>query len=116
MARHRRRVSRVLFPSGFDPLNVTRVADGEVLHTRFVKLGNPAGSLEVIGRGALTASAGAHPLFNGVRVVTITGIQDEPTVTESNGTLKLAASGVAAEFKGATVQRDGRVEIGRAHV
>ncbi len=29
-----------LWPQGFDPLNVTLVARGEILHRRWVKLGN----------------------------------------------------------------------------
>lgn len=99
----------VLIPSGFDPLNVKLVTAGEVLHTRFVKLGNDGGTLEVLGRGALSESAGAHPLFNGVRVVTITGLDSEPVVTGADGLIKLVASGVSAEFKHATMQREGKV-------
>ncbi|MEK6571528.1 MAG: hypothetical protein AABZ61_09170, partial [Bacteroidota bacterium] len=33
----------LLWPQGFDPLNVHRVGDGEVLHMRWLKLGNAAG-------------------------------------------------------------------------
>jgi hypothetical protein len=95
-----------LFPQGFDPLNVLLVAPREVLHTRFLKLGNDAGVVEVLGRDVLTSAAGEHPLFNGVRSLTLTGFADEPVVTIRNGVLTLEADGVAAEFRGAALERD----------
>jgi hypothetical protein len=94
-----------LYPQGFDPLNVQTVARGEVLHARFLKLGNEAGAIEVLERAALTVSAGAHPLFNGVRTLTLTGLANEPQVTETNGVVAVRAVGVTAEFRGATVER-----------
>ena len=97
-----------LFPQNFDPLNVERVAPGEVLHTRWVKLGNSAGSIEVLDRRALTESAGKHPLFDGVRTVTVTGVAEEPEVRESAGGISLRVAGVTADFRGARVARDGR--------
>jgi hypothetical protein len=100
---------QLLFPQGFDPLNVRRVTAGEVLHTRFVKLGGSTGSVEVLGRGALSEGAGAHPLFNGVRLVTITGLDQEPVVREENGEVSVSAPGVTVRFRGATVAREGRL-------
>ncbi len=94
-----------LFPQGFDPLNVGLVAPGELLHTRFVKLGNDRGTLELLGRGALTESAGTHPLFNGVRTVTITGLAGEPAVTDTNGVVTVRAEGLTVELRGAAVER-----------
>lgn len=43
-----------LFPQGFDPLNVQSVQSDEVLHTRWLKLGSEAGTVEVLGRAVLT--------------------------------------------------------------
>lgn len=93
-----------LFPQGFDPLNVQPVARGEVLHTRFIKLGNGAGVVEVLGRAALTEAAGAHPLFNGVRTLTVTGLMKEPVITEISGIVTIQADAVTAELRGATVE------------
>jgi hypothetical protein len=101
-------IAAPLFPQGFDPLNVQAIARGEVLHTRFLKLGNKAGEIEVIGRAALTEAAGAHPLFNGVRTLTVTGLASEPTITEANGVVTVRADGVSAELRGATVERAGQ--------
>jgi hypothetical protein len=95
-----------LLLQGFDPLNVHRVTPGEVLHTRFVKLGGSTGSVEVLGRGALSEAAGAHPLFNGVRRVTITGLDKEPVVRDENGEVAVSAPGVTVRFRGASVTRE----------
>ncbi|HEV2130590.1 MAG TPA: hypothetical protein VGR27_05785 [Longimicrobiaceae bacterium] len=97
-----------LFPRGFDPLNVQVVTMREVLHTRFLKLGNETGEIEVLGRAALTEAAGEHPLFNGVRSLTVTGLANDPVITEANGVVTVKADGVAAELHGATVERSGQ--------
>lgn len=97
-----------LFPQGFDPLNVQTVRPSEVLHTRWLKLGNAAGTVEVLGHAALTEAAGVHPLFNGVRTLTITGLKEEPVVTEAKGVVTVKADGISAELRGAVVERAGR--------
>ncbi|MDX2206085.1 MAG: hypothetical protein SFU57_00425 [Gemmatimonadales bacterium] len=97
-----------LFPQGFDPLNLQSVSGGEVLHTRFVKVGNDSGAIEVLGRAALTEAAGVHPLFNGVRTLTVTGLAGEPVITDANGVVTVAAEGVTAELRGSTVERTGQ--------
>ncbi|HWW77418.1 MAG TPA: hypothetical protein VNZ44_18595, partial [Pyrinomonadaceae bacterium] len=100
-----------LFPQGFDPLNVERVGPGEVLHTRYLKLGGDAGTIELVGRASLTEGAGAHPLFNGVRRLTVTGLAAEPAVRESAGTTTVTADNLKAELKGAEVTRSGQTVV-----
>jgi hypothetical protein len=101
-----------LFPQGFDPLNVLVVTPGEILHTRFIKLGNDAGSIQVLGRASLTDAAGAHPLFNGVKRLTVTGLSTAPDVSVRGDTVIVSAEGISGELRGATVQRlDRRVTI-----
>jgi hypothetical protein len=97
-----------LFPQGFDPLNVQVVTPGEVLHTRFVKLGNEAGSIQVLGRSSLTEAAGAHPLFNGVRRLTVTGLSAAPEVNARGDTVTVSAEGISGEFRGAAISREDR--------
>lgn len=97
-----------LWPQGFDPLDVERVGPSEVLHTRFLKLGNDAGTLEVLDRAALTDAAGDHPLFNGVAKLLVTGLDAEPTVEQRGDTVRVTAPGVTGEFRGATVERTER--------
>jgi hypothetical protein len=97
-----------LFAQGFDPWNVERLggAGAEVLHTRWLRLGNAAGFFEALDHGCLTESAGRHPLFSGVRRATVTGLEDEPRVDESNGRVRVDAKGLTLEFRGATAVRD----------
>jgi hypothetical protein len=97
-----------LFPQGFDPLNVQVVTPGEVLHTRFVKLGNDAGSIQVLGRASLTEAAGAHPLFNGVRRLTVTGLPSAPDLNVRGDTVFVNAAGISGEFRGAAISRQDR--------
>ena len=92
----------------FDPLNVERLSAGEVLHTRFVKLGNSSGTVEVLGRRCLTESAGKHPLFEGVRRATI-ALSAEPPVEETPEVVRVSSDGISLEFRGARVSRSGRV-------
>ncbi|MCB0719879.1 MAG: hypothetical protein KDD65_15640 [Bacteroidetes bacterium] len=102
-------VGNPLWPQGFDPLNVERIEDG-VLHTRFLKLGNDSGSLEMLDDGmshpeAVTVAAGDHPLFNGVREVVVAGLH-EPTVETRADSVLVEANGFHAAFAGAEVDRD----------
>jgi hypothetical protein len=98
-----------LWPQGFDPLNVRLLDSATVLHSRFMRAGNERGTVEVLGRQAVTRAAGEHPLFNGVREVVIAGLTDEPRVLESQGILGFEAPGVRGEFRGAIVERSAGV-------
>jgi hypothetical protein len=96
-----------LFPQGFDPLNLRVIGDGDVLHARYVKLGHEGGSIEVIGRSALTRAAGPHPLFNGVRTITVTGVEHEPVLAVAGDVVELRAEGVSGRFEQGAVTREG---------
>jgi len=97
-----------LWPQGFDPLNVERVGGTRILHTRYLCLGNSSGRLEVLNHAALTDGSGPHPLFNGIRVVELTGLP-EPELSRAQGTVTLKAEGLTLAFKGASAQRRGEV-------
>ena len=98
-----------LWPQGFDPLNVLRLGQREVLHTRYLKLGNDAGAIEILDRRSLTEGAGAaHPLFNGVRRLTLAGIAVEPEIAESAGKTTINAANIKGEFRGARLERAGQ--------
>ena len=97
-----------LWPQGFDPLNVLRLGAREVLHTRYLKLGNDAGAIEILERRSLTEGAGEHPLFNGVRRLTLTGIVAEPSAQEAQGKTTISAANIKGEFRGARVERAGQ--------
>jgi len=97
-----------LYPEGFDPLNVRTLSDSEVLHTRWLRLSGPAGTVEVMGRAVLTRAAGAHPLFEGVRSLVIAGLPSQPAVQAAEGRVALQAEGVRASIARAVVERDDR--------
>lgn len=96
-----------LWPQGFDPLNVERV-EGGLLHTRFLELGNDAGSVRVleetgIDLESLTVGAGEHPLFQGVSQVVVTGLPQLEAVRE-DGRVGVVAPGLTLRFHGAKAE------------
>ncbi len=75
----------------------------------YLKLGNDAGAIEILDRRSLTEGAGAeHPLFNGVRQLTLAGISAEPSAQESEGKTTITADAVKGEFRGARLERVGQ--------
>lgn len=107
-----------LWPQNFDPLNVRSLGGGEVLHTRWLKVGNASGTIEVLERPSLTEGRGSHPLFNGVSVVTAAGLSAEPEVREDGGAVVIKSEGFKAELKDASLERSGQtvtVRLPRAH-
>ncbi|MGD0437554.1 MAG: hypothetical protein ABSB86_13925, partial [Bryobacteraceae bacterium] len=96
-----------LWPQAFDPWNVVILDGRQILHTRWLKLGNGSGAIEILGRSALTEAAGAHPLFNGVRELIVTGVA-EPKVSQSDGKVTIEANGVKGTFTG-SVERESNV-------
>ncbi|MCL4543132.1 MAG: hypothetical protein M1118_00820 [Chloroflexi bacterium] len=105
-----------LWPQAFDPSNVQQLGSGEVLHRRWLRLGNAADTVEVLGHPALTEAAGTHPLFTGVRTVTVTGLPEQPVVrTAAADALAVTAAGVTATFREARVEmqlRDVVITVG----
>ncbi|HTE05692.1 MAG TPA: hypothetical protein VK824_05800, partial [Planctomycetota bacterium] len=83
-----------LWPQGFDPLNVERV-DGGVVHARFLELGNDSGRLQMLDEQAVdldafTEGVGPHPIFNGIRRVTVAGLA-KPVLDSKDGEVSLHA-------------------------
>ena len=62
--------------SGFDPLNVLLLGPGDVLHGRYVGLGNDAAEIEVLDLPSRTRSGGGHPLFGGVQRFEVRGVEN----------------------------------------
>jgi hypothetical protein len=75
---------------------------------RWLKLGSAAGSVEILDRKCLTEGSGKHPLFEGVRRATVTGLAAEPRVEEIPGRVKISAGGLNLEFRGSRVTRSGQ--------
>ncbi len=97
-----------LWPQGFDPINVERLSKAQVLHTRFVTLGNDLGQIEVLNARTLTQGMGEHPLFNGIDRMEVGGLE-EPRVVSSGTSIEVVAPGLSAKFKSATATTTGSV-------
>jgi hypothetical protein len=92
-----------LWPNGFDPMNVVCVDEVQVLHNRFVKLGNSLASIETMNHQALTFASGEHPIFTGVSKVVVTGLESEPLIVEDGDTKTVVTDKMKASFKDATI-------------
>ena len=94
----------------FDPLNLLVLDAGEIVHPRYLTLSGSAGTIAVTNPGyaqgsfggtvAITRPAGRHPLADGVRSVTITGVRGTPRVASRDGR-------VTVEFEGGRIALDG---------
>lgn len=101
-----------LWPQGFDPINVQGVAPLQVLHRRYLKLGNASGAVQVLGPASLTRGVGPHPLFAGVSALRVTGLKAAPVVAQEGDAVTIRADGVEGRFSGAAVEReDGLVRV-----
>jgi hypothetical protein len=96
-----------LWPSGFDPVNVRLLDGGQVLHTRWLALRNGAARIEILDRASLTAPAGTHPLFQGVRRLTVTGLTSAPQIAATDTLTTVRAPGVEASLHGASTETRG---------
>ncbi len=96
-----------LWPKGYDPLNIRRVKDG-LLHTRFLKLGNEKGCLEVMGGAVLTEGVGPHPILNGVHRLILAGLEKEPKIEVRDGRVVVDLPFFSADFHGAAVEKSGK--------
>lgn len=104
-----------LFPQGFDPLNVRRMTATEVLHSRYLKLGNGTGAIELFSASLTEGRAGAHPLFGGVARLTVTGLAVAPAVRDSSGVLTIDARGIHGRLRGARADTSGQAIRVRLH-
>jgi hypothetical protein len=89
----------------FDPPNLEQLSAGEVLHRGFLVLENQAGSIELLGREALTVAAGEQPLFSGVRRLILTGLEVRPQWTrdQPTGRVRIDAQGLKLDLAGVEV-------------
>lgn len=97
-----------LWPQGFDPLNVEQVALGRLLHSRFVKLGNEQGELEVLGKLSLSDGAGKHPLFEGVKRLEVVGLE-KPKIANEGARTRLEAEGFRLSMTGVQISEHAHI-------
>jgi hypothetical protein len=100
----------------FDPINLSVLGAGEVAHPHFITLVGPSGSIDLTNAGfargshagtvGLTASAGRRPLGDGIRRLTVVGIQGAPQISH-DGKIVLTAPGLRVELRGVDLRVDG---------
>ena len=100
----------------FDPINLLVLDAGEVVHAAFITLTGANGTVEVKNPGfarnsfagtiSLTEAAGRHPLRDGIRQMTIVGVQGAPRVGREDGTVTLDAPGLHIVLPGVEVRTD----------
>ena len=93
--------ANLLAPSGFDPLNVLNLGDGEIYHSRMLNLRSSQGSVRMLNLKAVSYGPNRHPLFHGVRHVEIAGIQNKPEIKQNGTDLEIHSEGLDLQFSNA---------------
>ena len=96
-----------LWPQGFDPWNVQNLGDNDILHTRWMKVGNKSGALEVMNHASMTEGVGPHPLFNGAKRLVVTGL-GPISLNDKDGKVAIDSDAVKGTFAGASVTQQGK--------
>jgi hypothetical protein len=101
----------------FDPINLMVLEAGAIAHANYLTLSVPQGTVELTnpgfvrgtfgGTASVTEAAGRHPLSDGVRRLTIAGIQGAPKLGGDEGTVSVEAPGVRLTLRGAEAHVDG---------
>lgn len=94
-----------VWPQGFDPLNMTDLGGGRILHGRFLRFGNAELTGEVLGNSVLTQGSGPHPMQGGFNSLTFSGLHGLRLYTDEN-TLHVEAQGVGIQIRGAYTARE----------
>ncbi len=110
----------------FDPINLMVLDAGEIAHNHFLSLVAPQGTVELTNPGfarntfggvvGITVPAGRHPLSDGVRQLTVVGIEGAPKLGRDGETVTLEAPGVRLALRGVETRVDGdlvRITVGR---
>ena len=102
-------LGRPMFAEGFDPMNLTVLGDGEILHERWLKLTAGKSFVEAEGHASLTEPFGEHPLFQGVARVTVGGLAERPEARVEAGSVLVSAPGLSARLQGTKMAFEGQV-------
>jgi hypothetical protein len=100
-----------LMPAGFDPMNMEKVSQNELLHKRWLKLTNNNAAIEILNIESLSQGLGGHPMFNGVRQVIITGLNALPDIHETEGKIEFKTENISAEIEQADMEMKGKTLI-----
>jgi len=96
-----------LMPAGFDPMNMEKVSQNELLHKRWLKLNNNNATIEMLNIETLSQGLGGHPMFNGVSQVIITGLNALPDIHEKEGKIEFKTENISADIGHADMEIKG---------
>ncbi len=91
-----------LHPQGFDPMNLRVLMVSELLHKRFLRLGNTAGHVQTLGVAAITHG---DPFAGTLHHLEI-ALNAEPDVLHGDGVLELRGEGLELRFAGGSLERE----------
>ncbi len=101
----------------FDPMSLSILDLGEVVHANYLTLKGGDGWVEVANPGfvrrsfagtlSLTVSGGPHPITGGIRRITVVGMPTAPRITRDGGVVKIDSPELRASLPGAEVLVDG---------
>ncbi|MHB8093790.1 MAG: hypothetical protein ACYDH0_02505 [Candidatus Aminicenantales bacterium] len=101
----------------FDPMSLSILDQGEVVHANYLTLRAGGGTVEVtnpdfvrrsfVGTVCLTVSGGRHPITGGIRRLTVVGMRTAPRITRADGVVRIDSPELRASLSGADVQVDG---------
>ena len=92
---------------GFDPVNVSSLGGGEVLHQRMLRLAcRESGNFEMIGSQCVTFGPKKHPVFHGMTRVILTGYPNLDAFSFENGTSSYHSDELAFSFTHTRLERD----------
>lgn len=80
-----------------DPMNMYKLNQNEVLHTRMIKTGNEFGYIELLDGKAITNGSG-ESLFRIVKLI-IPGLRNRPDFQKKENTIQISGKGFSGEFK-----------------
>jgi hypothetical protein len=96
-----------LMPAGFDPMNMEKVSQNELLHRRWLKLTNNNAAIEILNIESLSQGFGGHPMFNGVRQVIVAGLNALPDIHKTEGKIEFKTENISAEIGQADMEIKG---------
>jgi hypothetical protein len=95
---------RPLWPAGFDPMNIEKLNQFELLHKRWLKLAGDRAELEILDAESITEGTKEHPLFNGVKKIIISGLKNKPDVIREDKKINIKTDNISISIENAETE------------
>ncbi len=101
------RENNLLQLSGFDPMNILKIGEKDILHLRMLALSGKNGQIQILGLPSVSLGQGPHPLFSGIKRLEIAGFTGTPEITEREGKLTMNTDSLKMTLTKASLSRKG---------